>query len=186
MARDKDRKEIEIEVEGTPETEATAATEDTLLSPEDQLKEKKKEELKIKRAEAKSVLKEMLKAEYNGKDEMVILKEAFEQIRSAIKTLVSFGTARTSTGSKVSKTDVLKEMIKKDGQIEEMKIFEMFQIGRPEMAIQRRLMIQKCDAEDRVYMNFDEDKRAYVLVSVGAEVPADWEGYIPDDQKEDF
>ena len=102
-----------------------------------------------------------------------------EEVKTAIHTAIGAGSRGTRTVA--SSIDLLKEALIEAGEegLSEMDVFMQFKIGRPEMTIKCRNLVKTKDPSDRVWVQFDSDLEKYFVVGEGAEMPEDWQGYIP-------
>lgn len=137
-----------------------------------------------KKALQEKKLKAIAEAKVRVKDFLDGL-DSDDRLKADLLTLINFKGRRTSsTSSKVSKTDLLKSMLKDQLHISGLEIYKQFKIGQPEMSIQRRLMVQRCKPEERVWMAIDEINDEYHLLGVGPDAPEGWDGYVPADEKD--
>jgi hypothetical protein len=99
-------------------------------------------------------------------------------------------TARSSgtRATPLSPTSALKDALVGAGAkgLSETDIFKLFRIGRPEMIIKMRILIQRAKKpEDRVWVSFTEGKTPtddgiYKVLATGKDAPKDWTGYTPE------
>jgi hypothetical protein len=101
--------------------------------------------------------------------------------------LLIVGGGRTSTKrrgpSRKAVADALRNAFLERESLTEMEIFKEFKLGRPEMLNRIRSFIKVKDAEDRVWITFDEDAETYNLVETGPNPPEGWDGYLPNDEE---
>lgn len=68
----------------------------------------------------------------------------------------------------------------KDGIVDEMDLFKEFKIGRGEMRGKARDLVREPkNADERRWVEFDEQKEVWKLVGKGAATPAGWTGVLP-------
>ncbi len=108
--------------------------------------------------------------------------EDFE-FAAELKLLIATA-ARESKPRSESINETLKQALIEAGDegLSEMDIFKKFKIGQPEMSIKTRLFVKVKDPKDRIWIEFFEDEGLYKVVATGADMPEDWDGYIPADQ----
>jgi len=103
-----------------------------------------------------------------------------DDIHTAIVLLI-----KTAAKSSKPRAESINEQLKavlveagKDG-VSEMAIFKQFKIGQPEMSIKTRLFVKVKDPAERIWVRFFEDEELYKVIATGADMPEDWDGYIP-------
>lgn len=134
-------------------------------------KEKKKgtpeqEKKKAQRRAAKGFLREFVKTLEEG------------DLKVALTLVVGSGIrGRAAVPSIKNK---IKEALLEAAEtgISEMQMFKQFKVGQPEMARNIKSFL-KGDPESRVWVQLTDE--TYSIVGLGAEVPDNWEGYIPAD-----
>lgn len=118
-------------------------------------------------------------------------KENAEQLGSLVGDIKMFlgGSSRSRSskgGPALSPTKAIGEMIVAAGKkgVAEIDIYKAFHIGRPEMNIKRRVLVQAPkEAKDRVYItlsfpNGEAEDGLWTCVGQGTE-PKDWDGWKP-------
>ena len=169
------KKTVVIEEESTKEIPTILITEGDVKA----MKKEAKEESTAKRAKtnaAKKVAKEKL---------LDFLKEnpKFE-LAKEIKLVCSFVADHKVRCESV--LSLLRKAFVEAGSegLSEMSIFKAFKIGQPEMGIKTRQLIKDVEkVEDRLWIQFFPDEELYKIIATGADMPSDWEGYVPADQK---
>ena len=126
----------------------------------------KREKKEAKNA-AKSLLREYMKEE-----------ETPANIAEALRLIVGQKRVRKP---RVSPLELLRQEFLKNNQLSEMEIFDSFKIGRPEMVVKRRLLIQRylSTPEDIIWIKFFPDEEMYKVLAIGATAPDGWDGYLP-------
>lgn len=128
--------------------------------------EKKKAEKKAQRREAKGFLREFIKTLEDG------------DLKVALTLIIGTGIRGRAAVPSI-KTKIKEALLEAaETGISEMQMFKLFKIGQPEMARNIKSFL-KGDPESRVWVQLTEE--AYIIVGLGAEVPDNWEGYIPAD-----
>ncbi len=108
--------------------------------------------------------------------------EALGTLKGDIMLFLGTGRARSGKTVTVAPTNALRQALLDAGTkgLGEMDIFKAFKIGRPEMSIKRRVLVQSAKTPaDRVWINFDESKEVWTVVGTGAKAPEGWDGYVP-------
>lgn len=140
-------------------------------------KDRKKEEARKARNEAKARVREFIKS----------LPEEGRQKRLKDDLTLLIGTGTRTVGSVRSVNNVLLEAIEKAGDkgLTEMDIFRQFKIGRPEMTTKIRIFLKTKDPNDRVWVKGFEDEKEgmiYRVVGKGPNPPKGWDGFVPADE----
>lgn len=155
----------------TPAPEATAKKG---MSPETKAKlQKRVDDRKAAKVEVLEYLKQF---DQTKPDE----KKLFDQIMLFVGATTRTGGVRSAP---ISPTGALKDALVAAGTkgLTEMDIFKLFKIGRPEMIIKMRVLIQRAkEPKDRVWVTFTEGDETYRVVATGAATPKGWTGYVPE------
>ena len=108
--------------------------------------------------------------------------EALGALKGDIMLFLGTGRVRSGKAATVAPTNALRQALLDAGAkgLGEMDIFKAFKIGRPEMSIKRRVLVQSAKTpEDRVWIDFDEKTEVWKVVGTGAKAPEGWDGYVP-------
>ena len=131
------------------------------------------------RVEAKKVARERVRT---------FLLENADQLgglKVDIELFIGSGSrARGEREPTIAPTSALRTALLEAGDkgLSEMDIFKMFKIGRPEMNIKRRVLVQSAKKpEDRVWISFDKEAETWNVVGKGAKAPEGWDGWLPGD-----
>ncbi len=114
----------------------------------------------------------------------VFLKENEDfELASELKLLI-VSSVRVGKPRGENINDKLKAFLVEAGSegVSEMDIFKAYKIGQPEMSIKTRLFLKVEPASNRIWVQFFPDEEIYKIIATGADMPSDWEGYVPADQ----
>ncbi len=134
-------------------------------------KERKKstpeqEKKKAQRREARGFLREFIKTLEEG------------DLKAALTLVIGSGIRGRAAVPSI-KTKIKEALLEAaETGISEMQMFETFKVGQPEMARNIKSFL-KGDPESRVWVQLTDE--TYTIVGLGAEVPENWEGYLPAD-----
>jgi len=81
-----------------------------------------------------------------------------------------------------SKKSLFITMLEDKGTVHEDDVFLELKLGRTEVRNIRNDLI-KTVPENRVWVAFDRDTGNYTVAGKGAEMPANWDGYVPEELK---
>lgn len=115
------------------------------------------------------------------------LVDANPEYVDALKTLrPSLYGITVGTGGKSPRYMEVVDRIASQGSMDEDTLFAEFKIGRRETKGMIRKALRKSAPEDRKWISFDEESGTYTLEGEGADVPNNWEGFIPVDMTMDL
>jgi hypothetical protein len=117
----------------------------------------------------------------------------FDQTKSDEKQLVDNimlfigrpGRTISARGPVMSPTGALRDMLIAAGTkgVAEIEIYKAFKIGRPEMTIKCRVLVQRAKTPaDRVWVTFDAATETYKVAGHGPSAPKGWAGYVPGEE----
>lgn len=72
-----------------------------------------------------------------------------------------------------------------DRKVPGFEFYRQLHLGQPSMKAQIRVLLQRMSPENRVWVGYDAKADTYWIISRGVEMPDGWEGYIPEDLRED-
>lgn len=141
--------------------------------------EKTKKETSPERKAAKAAKNEQRKLAKNFLRQALAEYELPEEFKKALVLVIGSGSRAGAPAGTTGILGKLRDAFTKDKTIDELKLFQMFKIGRSEMNKHAKRLISKVEPAERLWISFDAASESWVLAGTGATPPKGWKGYIP-------
>ena len=112
-------------------------------------------------------------------------ESAFQELPDEIKADLGKMIGKTGIRQSVSNVnDKIRLTFIEKGELSLMEIFTEFEIGKEGMKAFIKSSLLRKNAEEWVWVNYDEKTKTYSMVGRGPEVPEGYTGWVPKEMRE--
>jgi len=104
------------------------------------------------------------------------------EVQDQLKYIIGRSGIRQSTSST---NDMIRNDFLAKGTLTNMELFEKYEMGKDGMKLFIKSQLTRKDASSWMWVEYDESNKTYTLKGTGAQIPEDYNGWVPTEMREE-